>query len=70
MTENLDYHNYVILEEKQSQIDTDATIYIKVCMKCPRCKTRMPLIEHGETAKCQSCRLIMTVYGNCITCKI
>lgn len=68
--ETLGLYRYTIVEERRSKIDPDATYKIEVGVRCPKCKSVGPTIEHGETRKCRNCGLYMTVYGAAIQCEI
>lgn len=68
--EILTYSDYMILEAKQSLIDSGKTITIEVGLFCPKCReTIKPEIEHGQTVE-HSCGLVMTRYGNSLRCSI
>jgi transcription initiation factor IIE alpha subunit len=60
-------HLYTIREVRQSRFDRDATLTIDVALMCPRCKTRLSLLDHGKSQKCSKCSLRMELYGNGLT---
>jgi hypothetical protein len=63
-------HHYVIREQKQSVIDPSVTHEIEVGITCPRCKTRLPMLDHWESQRCKECNLHMQLHGNALTCTI
>ena len=68
ITEDLRFSDYEIIEKRQSLIDPDAEITERVGVKCPRCKTQLDFIDHGEFTICKKCRLEMIRYGNSLEC--
>lgn len=70
ISERLSLYNYMIMEERRSKIDPDATYKVEVGIRCPKCKSVGPVIEHGETRQCKDCGLHMTIYGAILECEI
>jgi hypothetical protein len=69
ITEKLTYSDYQTPIYKDSVIDTGRKVLVGYSVICPRCKTRIPEIEHGHSFKC-NCGLEMTVYGNGMECTL
>lgn len=67
-TEEFAAHNYIRREARQSVIDPSVTHSIEVAIICPRCKTELPLLDHGKHQTCHKCGLYMELYGNCLRC--
>lgn len=59
--------SYTISETRKSKFDPDVTLTIDVALICPRCKGKLPLLEHGENTKCSNCGLKLEQYGNGLT---
>ncbi len=68
VTERLTHSDYVITEEKQSEIDPDKFISLVVGITCPRCKAPNKPTEHGVPAGCPNCGLTYTQWGNELEC--
>lgn len=68
MTETLNAAHYTIRETRQSRIDPDITIDVDIAIRCPRCKTHLPLLKHGHSQKCEKCGLTMELWGNALVC--
>lgn len=69
IVEMLTYSNYRISKRQKSKIDPDMSISVDIAMKCPRCKTTLPLMDHGSKQTCSWCNLEMVLHGNGLTCK-
>lgn len=67
--ETLMASDYRVYEEPQSRIDPNKTLHVETGIRCPRCKTVLPVLEHGDSQSCK-CGLSMTVYGNALECTI
>jgi ribosomal protein S27AE len=66
--EELSLSDYLVFEDKKSKIDPSKTLHVEVGMICPRCKTALPVIQHGERMRCSVCHLRMENYGNLLIC--
>jgi hypothetical protein len=74
--EKLNYSDYVVYEDRKSEIDQGRVLLVEIGMKCPGCKTFLEgiddetgPIEHGESITCKSCGLKMTMWGNQLICE-
>lgn len=61
-------HNYTVSETRQSRFDKDANITVETHMICPRCKNKLPIMEHAAPPiKCENCALNLELHGNTLT---
>ena len=77
---SINLHADIIIEElfvsdyeveicSASIIDPSKIICKVVCLQCPQCKKRNPVIKHGEFFHCD-CGLLMEVWGNSLICNL
>ena len=69
VTETLRYSQYEISEYVPSEIDPELTIGKTIGFRCPRCKTKLAPLEHGESTTC-TCGLVMELWGNGLECTL
>jgi hypothetical protein len=60
--------DYEVRTFRKSQIDPTKSITAKVQLRCPKCKTLGPDIEHGHGRTCPKCGLHITRWGNSLDC--
>ena len=68
MSEIFAYHNYAIVQTRKSEIDPDVAHDVTVGTRCPRCKSQIAPMIHGDSQQCPHCRLHMQLYGNGLEC--
>lgn len=68
VTDKLLWSDYVIKETVPSLGDPGKTVTNHVGMTCPKCKTRLALMEHFGKQTCPNCGLHMVLLGNCLEC--
>lgn len=69
-TETFNAHRYTVHEQRQSRIDPTISHEVDVAIICPRCRTHLPLLDHGESQQCSNCSLRMELWGNGLVCII
>ena len=64
--ETLPYHRYHVERRFESKFISGLVVRDngRGDFKCPRCKEKLPGLDHGEDTTCPECNLRMQLYGN------
>ena len=67
-SEILSYAEFEIEESRPAEfIETEhIRNYRPIPFRCPRCKEKLPGLDHGEDLACPECNLRMQLYGNAL----
>jgi hypothetical protein len=66
--ETFNLQEFKVTKQKPSTIREGYVHTVTAGVICPRCNTKNPTIEHGDTRSCEHCDLKMTVHGNALEC--
>lgn len=58
--------DYTYSKMGKSKIDPSKEIKLDGYMKCPKCRTEMKELNHGEIGRCSKCKTQLQVFGNAL----
>jgi Zn finger protein HypA/HybF involved in hydrogenase expression len=62
------YSDYAIIIRKESIINKGKYFIEEIGLKCPQCKTILPVLTHSKSMRCKNCNLHMQRYANGLFC--